>query len=868
MCEKISKLKLNATLFLFALVSVLMLSISISRAYAAEQIELTFDFSGGNAVQISWNAVDGADSYIVYCALTSDDVPALVISTSETQFTQAELQYGETRCYMVVAMCGENELASSTLQDITLLPDTPSIISATSGSYNEINVTWNKYENITDYVLYRSTVNDYTSMQKIASLDSKTTEFTDSNVLPNTQYYYALRTYIKTDKANVYSEYSEIYKADKALINMPEIISAKCTGSRSIKLIWSDDITPDGYLVYRSDTPESGWKRIATIIGGTLKTYTDTSAVPKNKYYYTVKSYIKIDGTNYYSKYVTTGVEGISYVSVPKIKSAVSASTASVKIKWSKLSCVDGYYIYRSLNNNGNWSRIATIKDPTAVSYIDSKAHFNTQYYYTIRAYLQIDGKTYMSDYVRTGVGCKAALVMPKITSISVVGCTSLKIKWSKSTGAEGYYIFRSTKSTGNWTRIATVKGDAVTSYTDKTATCNKQYYYTVRSYINMNDTLYKSAYVTPGAPGKAVPIQPEFTLKSVDYNRIKISWKKIDKADGYVIFRTLKSDSTGWERIKNITGSDVTSYTDKNLKCGQKYYYTVRSYKKVGSSTVYSTYAKGGKPCTPMILEPKVTAGQNANKSVVVTWTKVQGTDTYTVYRRTKGGSWSKIKTLGSSKFYYIDNPPSMSVMYEYTVRAWCGSYASTYTAITMTKYLSTCTYDIDSVLAQAKKDLGKNGIQMGYSEDWCAHYVSRLLKGAGIRISDKACPDDIVVDMVNANLGTYYSFRSQNVTSIQSRLTSNGKKNIISTTRDSFKPQKGDIIIFLWKKDQNVYNWSHVGIVTDYIGSYVYSIEGNTYDNITSFEDDDYDVRIVGDWKRPYNSSNSEVVGILRMK
>lgn len=868
MCKKISEIKLSATLFLFAICSVFMLSVSMSTAYAAEQIKLEFCTSGGSTVKISWNAIDGADSYLVYCALSSDDTPALVTDTSDTQFTQTELQCGETRYYTVVAKCGEDELSSSELQEVTLLPDTPKIISATSGSYNEINIEWSMSENISGYVLYRSTTNDYTSMQEIASLDSITTGFTDNNVLPNAQYYYALRTYLKTDKADVYSEYSEIYKADKALINMPEITITKCTGSRSIKLTWSDKATPDGYLVYRSDKPKSDWKKIATVIGGTVKTYTDTSAVPGHKYYYTVQAYIKIDGTNYYSDYKTTGVEGMSYISTPKITSAASASTTSVKIKWGKLSCVDGYYIYRSSNSNGGWSKIATVKDPTAVSYIDNKVSFNTQYYYTIRAYLKIGDKTYMSDYVHTGVGCKVSLVMPKITSVAVTGCTSLKLKWGKSTGAQGYYVFRSTKSSGSWNCIGTVKGDNVTTYTDKTVTCNKQYYYTVRSFLNVNGKLYKSAYVTPGAPGKSVPIQPEFTLKSVDYNSIKISWKKIDKADGYVIFRTLKSNSTGWQKVKNVTDGNVTSYTDKNLKCGTRYYYTIRSYKKVGGSTVYSTYAKGGKSCVPMIREPKVTAGQTAKKTVVVTWTKVQGTDTYTVYRRTKGGKWSKIKSLSGSKFYYIDNPPSTSVMYEYTVRAWCGDYASTYTAITMTKYLSTCTYDIDSVLAAAKKDLGKNGIQMGYREDWCAHYTSRLLRGAGIRIGDTLCPDDIVVDMVNANLSTYYSFRSKNITSIQNRLNSTGKKNIISTTRDSFKPKKGDIVVFLWKKDQNVYNWSHVGIVTDYIGGYVYSIEGNTYDNITSFEDDDYDVRIVGDWKRPYNSSSSEVVGILRMK
>lgn len=124
MCKKISELKLSATLFLFVICSVFMLIISMSTANAAEKIEPAFCTSGGNTVQISWNAVDGADSYLVYCALTSDDAPTLVTTTSETRFAQTELQCGETRYYMVVAKCGEDEFTSSALQDITLLPDT------------------------------------------------------------------------------------------------------------------------------------------------------------------------------------------------------------------------------------------------------------------------------------------------------------------------------------------------------------------------------------------------------------------------------------------------------------------------------------------------------------------------------------------------------------------------------------------------------------------------------------------------------------------------------------------------------------------------------------------------------------------------
>lgn len=86
-------------------------------------------------------------------------------------------------------------------------------------------------------------------------------------------------------------------------------------------------------------------------------------------------------------------------VSAPTAKVA-KASTKKVKITWAKVSRASGYEIYRANSKNGTYKKIATIKGGTKVQYIDSKSLKKGKiYYYKIRAYKKVNGKTYYSDF-------------------------------------------------------------------------------------------------------------------------------------------------------------------------------------------------------------------------------------------------------------------------------------------------------------------------------------------------------------------------------------------------------------------------------------------------------------------------------------
>lgn len=160
---------------------------------------------------------------------------------------------------------------------------------------------------------------------------------------------------------------------------------------------------------------------------------------------------------------------------------------------------------------------------------------------------------------------------------------------------------------------------------------------------------------------------------------------------------------------------------------------------------------------------------------------------------------------------------------------------------------------YDVEGVIAAAQSQLGMTGPQLGYTGDWCAYYASDLLRNAGVNISRSAFPRDIVISALNNGLGTFYCFRDENLTSLRNNgLSDSGLSRVVSTTRGSITPQRGDIVCFLFDKDNNgYYNWSHVGIVTGYDASTntLFSIDGNTTNSlIVANRDRAYDRQVVG--------------------
>ena len=94
--------------------------------------------------------------------------------------------------------------------------------------------------------------------------------------------------------------------------------------------------------------------------------------------------------------------------------------------------------------------------------------------------------------------------------------------------------------------------------------------------------------------PGKVTVKTPVLRkAKRLSKKKAVISWKKVNGANGYVVYR--KTNKGKWKVVKKITKGNITSFTDKKLSKGKKYTYTVRAYRTVGGKNIYSGYNKKG---------------------------------------------------------------------------------------------------------------------------------------------------------------------------------------------------------------------------------------------------------------------------------
>ena len=158
-----------------------------------------------------------------------------------------------------------------------------------------------------------------------------------------------------------------------------------------------------------------------------------------------------------------------------------------------------------------------------------------------------------------------------------------VKISWNKVSSAAGYEVYQNNK------KIADVKTN---SYTKTKLTTGTKYTYKVRAYkFNQTKKVY-SGY------SKNVTITP--TLSSVSNAKAvnnakqaaKISFKKVNGASGYVIYRATKKNGK-YKAVTTLKKGSIVTYTNKKLKKKSTYYYKVRAYKKVGKKTIYGAYSK-----------------------------------------------------------------------------------------------------------------------------------------------------------------------------------------------------------------------------------------------------------------------------------
>ena len=147
------------------------------------------------------------------------------------------------------------------------------------------------------------------------------------------------------------------------------------------------DYVPCGkYYIYRYSSKTKKYERIAK----TDKTYyIDEGLTQLKTYKYKVKA-VKNSVSN-------TALSGSATTLLKTPELTLATKNKAAALTWTKNSKADGYIIYRS----SNWydtKKVKTIRDNTVTKWTNKKLNNDYDYYFSIKAYKKVDGKTIYSN--------------------------------------------------------------------------------------------------------------------------------------------------------------------------------------------------------------------------------------------------------------------------------------------------------------------------------------------------------------------------------------------------------------------------------------------------------------------------------------
>lgn len=197
------------------------------------------------------------------------------------------------------------------------------------------------------------------------------------------------------------------------------------------------------------------------------------------------------------------------------------------------------------------------------------------------KATIKITGMgNYSSSKTKTFIILPLAPKNPKMSS-----CTynSTTLKWSKATGATGYYVYAYNAKKGKYYKVASSAKNTVKLKKLAAGTNNS---YQIYSYVKVGSKIYKStSYVTvnAGTATKAPSIKKVTTANS----SVQLTWKNITGAQGYTVYYS--TSKKGKYKKLNVTG---VSATVTGLKANRTYYFKIRAYRNINGKLYYSSYS------------------------------------------------------------------------------------------------------------------------------------------------------------------------------------------------------------------------------------------------------------------------------------
>lgn len=270
-------------------------------------------------------------------------------------------------------------------------------------------------------------------------------------------------------------------------------------------------------------------------------------------------------------------------------------STTKTKLTWRKYrtsifnpSSNTMYEIYRSNKRNSGYKRIAIISgkvlnDPDPMKtdrgrilyWIDTTCKKSKEYYYKLRAYRIVNGTKFFSEYTEKYYAFR------DYKSLKKYGYIIRNLDYKNF--IDGY---QGTSYFGWWigSGYGLISEELVELATDGNSMV------TDGSLSSRFCKWYNTEYAKINSSSKPVQIK-NFQVTKLSTNKAELWWKKLNDADGYIIYRS-NNKNRGFKKLRSIKNVDSSVYVDKTIKESKTYYYKIRAYKTINNKRIYGKYS------------------------------------------------------------------------------------------------------------------------------------------------------------------------------------------------------------------------------------------------------------------------------------
>ena len=324
-------------------------------------------------------------------------------------------------------------------------------------------LTWTSMSAAEKYYIYRGTRES--AIEYYAS--SKTSTYIDISAVVDKTYYYWVTPVIsgaEGSKSNMVSVKCTAASDTSAAPTAPTLKITTSAGKPQI--YWNPVSGSVKYWIYRS----TDGKKFSYYDKTTNTSYTNNSTEIGTTYYYKVKAI----GTNGAASDYSVSKSILCKPAAPTV--SINRSNGKPKLSWKAVSGATKYWIYRSTDGKN----FKYFDSTTKTSYTNSGAASGTKYYYRVKAVAVVNGKNVVSANSST----KSLLTSLAKPSVSITTSNGKpKLTWKAVTGADKYYVYRSTdgKTFSYWD--STTK----TTYINSGAKKNTKYYYKVKAVCASN---------------------------------------------------------------------------------------------------------------------------------------------------------------------------------------------------------------------------------------------------------------------------------------------------------------------------------------------------------------------------------------------